>query len=180
MTIEIVEVPPDTLDGERDTIVGIYRAAFAGPPYYEDEEHVQGFRWSLNRHKRRPGFRCLLARYNGKATGFAYGATCRPGDWWRDCVAAGLQPEQVACWLEDAFELIELAVLPAEQGKGIGGRLHDALLAGVPHRMALLSTHHSETPAMHLYRRRGWVVLNAPFFFPGIAIPYAIMGLELP
>jgi GNAT superfamily N-acetyltransferase len=65
------------------------------------------------------------------------------------------------------------------QGRGIGGRLHNALLGWLPHRTALLSTHQSETQALCLYRKRGWVPLLEGFVFPGGDAPFLIMGLDI-
>lgn len=55
------------------------------------------------------------------------------------------------------LEFVELAVLPSHQGRGIGGQLHDTLLAGLPHQRALLATaDDATTAAVHLYTKRGW------------------------
>ena len=79
-------------------------------------------------------------------------------------------------WLLDAFELTQMAVLPEFQGQGIGGRLHDLLLADLPYRHGLLSTLYGETDATGLYRERGWQILLEPFQFSGVNRPYRIMG----
>jgi hypothetical protein len=82
-------------------------------------------------------------------------------------------------WLSDSFEFVELAVLPDAQGNGYGGLLHDALLAGLSHRVSVLSTLQEETDALHLYYKRGWVDLLQHFVFPVGAQPYRIMGIDL-
>jgi GNAT superfamily N-acetyltransferase len=111
--------------------------------------------------------------------GFAYGYACIPERWWHQQVRPGL-PEQIAeTWLKDSFNFVEIAVDPHFQGQGIGGRLHDGLLAGLPYARAVLSTLQAETTAHHLYRQRGWVVLREDFFFSGVDRRYQIMGLEL-
>ncbi len=93
-------------------------------------------------------------------------------------VAQVLDAETAAWWLPGYFEIVEPAVTPAAQGRGIDGRLHDALLVGLPHRTALLSTHQSETPALRLYRKRGWMPLLEGIVFPGGDMPFVIMGLD--
>jgi ribosomal protein S18 acetylase RimI-like enzyme len=90
-----------------------------------------------------------------------------------------MDPAAAQRWLTDTFELVELAVAPHAQGRGIGSRLHDTLLADLPHQAAVLSTIQSETVALKLYRKRGWTVLLENFFFPGTSKPYIIMGLTL-
>jgi GNAT superfamily N-acetyltransferase len=74
-----------------------------------------------------------------------------------------------------AIELAELAVLRDHRGRGVGGALHDALLAGLPHRGALLSTHREETAARRLYLGRGWRVL-----WEELDGKSSLLGLELP
>ncbi len=162
-------------------IVDVYRAALASPPYEMQEEDVQRFAETLLHHATRPGFQGYAAYHNQhrQIIGFTYGYTSRPGLWWRDIVAQALGPQQTAQWLDQAFELVELAVHPRAQGQGIGARLHDTLLRNLPYRTVVLSTAHAETVALKMYQRRGWVTLQENFFFPGAKIPYRIMGLVL-
>jgi len=94
-------------------------------------------------------------------------------------VAERLCGDEVDTWLMDCFAFAELAVIPSARGQGLGGQLHDALLRGLPYRTAMLSTLSAETPALRLYRRRGWVMLLDDFVFPGGTHPYAVMGLDL-
>lgn len=165
----------------REQVMAVYAEAFAGPPYNRTAELVIDFSEVLMRHVHRSAFRMVAAydNSNGRMVGFGYGYTAMPGQWWHDLVAQVMGAEERAHWLEDAFEVVELAVKPAAQGKGIGGRLHDLLLASLPHRTAVLSTIQVDTPAYHLYRKRGWVALLEEFMFPNVIKPYRIMGLEL-
>ncbi len=164
----------------QDQIVDVYADAFGPPPYSRGPGHAASFRESLARHAGRAGFRCVVALdAHGAVLGFTYGYTGAPGQWWTDCVRAGMPPALAARWMDGHFELVELAVRPEAQGRGIGARLHDTLLEGLPHRTALLSTIEAETRALHLYRRRGWVVLLTHFFFPNVPEPYLILGLDL-
>ena len=163
-------------------VVAVYAEAFGAGPYFEGEEEVRRFaEAALPRHLARRDFRMALAHSeeDGAVVGFAYGYTGEPGQWWHDWVWAQLTPAEAAEW-DGAFEIVELAVRPAAQGQGTGGRLHDALLAGLPHRTALLSTRDADTPARHLYTRRGWTTLRAGLGAgpgrPGVLL----MGLRLP
>jgi hypothetical protein len=79
----------------------------------------------------------------------------------------------------DAYQLVEIAVKPTAQGQGIGGRLHDSLLSGLPYQTALLSTLHAETIAYQMYLSRGWKPLIGNFHFPGVSRTYIIMGRKL-
>jgi ribosomal protein S18 acetylase RimI-like enzyme len=159
----------------------VYRTALGKPPYNMKEGDALRFAETLLRHATYEGFRGYAARSrtDGRIVGFTYGYTSRPGLWWRSVVERALGPEQTATWLEEAFEFVELAVHPETQGQGIGGLLHDTLLRDLPHRTAILSTAQSETVALKMYRGRGWITLKELFFFPGVLIPYRIMGLIL-
>jgi ribosomal protein S18 acetylase RimI-like enzyme len=183
--VELLFLNQEEIEKVQDELIAIYRAAFDGPPYYEDEDDAQRFGRSLILHATRPGYTLLIARQYGRFSnrlhilGFAYGYTTTPGQWWHDTIRPALTEQQAQHWLANAFELVELAVLPAWQGQGIGGRLHDTLLASLPHRTAVLSTAQEETAALHLYRQRGWHTLVPHFHFPGHPAPFILMGYQL-
>lgn len=160
-------------------IARVYRQAFQGPPYNKAEDEVGEFEASLPHHVYRAGFTFLAALASDTLVGFAYGNTPQPGQVWHDYVRDALPGPVYQAWLPGSLQLAELAVVPDFQGQGIGGRLHDDLLAGVPHERAVLTTMTADTPAAHLYRRRGWVVLLAGHYFPGVSRPYSVLGLDL-
>ncbi len=181
MAVEIVQLSPRELIAVRSRVVGIYAAAFAAPPYLRGDGEARQFGETLARHAQRKDFRCFVAleRNDGRLLGFVYGYTSEAGQWWHDIVSGAMTREQVERWLTDAYEFVELAVLPEEQKRGLGGRLHDALLAGLPHRVSVLSTLQAETDALHLYYKRGWVDVVQNLVFPAGAQPYRIMGIDL-
>jgi ribosomal protein S18 acetylase RimI-like enzyme len=162
-------------------VVGVYRRAFGAPPYNKGEVEVAGFAQSLPEHMRREGFR-FVAAFEGEReslVGFSYGHISRPGQFWHDTVAAALGPRAAGEWLTRTFQLVEIAVAPHAQGRGIGSRLHDHLLGEITFRKAVLSTMRTETVAQQLYRRRGWVTLLDQLCFPNVGRAYRIMGLDL-
>jgi len=113
------------------------------------------------RHLSRGGFRLATARETRQLVGFAWGYTGARGQHWSNLVADSLPSAVVATWLGGHFELVELAVLEEFRGRGVGGRLHDVLLEGLPHHRALLTTSDDEDdPAVRLYRARGWETLG--------------------
>ncbi|HEX2499780.1 MAG: GNAT family N-acetyltransferase [Actinomycetes bacterium] len=157
-------------------LAAIYRAAFGAPGYNEPPEAAERFRTEqLPGHADRTGFRCVVARLDGRVVGFAYGHTGEFGQWWTDWVASRAPVEVVAEWLGGHFEFVELAVDPLVQGSGIGQALHDRLLAGLPHRRAVLATYRDDRAAPRLYRRSGWRLL-----MPGLDASSDLYGLELP
>jgi len=98
----------------------------------------------------------------------AYGCTCLEEQWFYAVVTQGMSGSMIATWFEHAFEVIELALKPEYRGLGIGSQLHDTLLTDLPHKTAVLSTMNAETPARHLYRRRGWHPIRDKFVFPNV------------
>ena len=109
----------------------------------------------LDRHSEREGFRLAVARCEHEIVGFAYGYIGERGQPWADRVAAALPPAVADEWVGGHFELVDLAVLESHRRHGGGRRLHDVLMDGESRR-ALLSTDDADTPAVLLYRSRGW------------------------
>lgn len=163
----VTDHPPvlEVLDGAgatrvADEIVEVYRAAFTSPGYDETDEQVRHFATDmLPVHAGRAGFRLVLVREAGTVSGFAYGFTGEPGMWWveriRETAPADARPV-VDEWLGGHFEVVELGVDPAAQGRGYGQSLMELLVLGLPHERALLSTYGDDRPAPRLYRRLGW------------------------
>jgi ribosomal protein S18 acetylase RimI-like enzyme len=118
-------------------------------------------------HASRAGFRGLVARdgATGAILGFADGYTADRRLYSASLVADALGEELATRWLEDCFEFVELAGVKDARGQGIGGALHDALLADLPHRTAILAVDPRAAPAIGLYRARGWRVLRDDFRF---------------
>jgi ribosomal protein S18 acetylase RimI-like enzyme len=176
--MHIEPVAPDRLlDDLFDPVIKIWMAAMHHP---SDHPRAQRFGEALERHTARADFRCLVAfARDGLPVGFTYGYTGRAGQWWTDLVSAALDQDARRHWLNGHFELVEIHVHPERQGNGIGGRLHDAVLDGLPNETALLSTHRGPTAAFALYRKRGWDTLVEHFSFPDQNLDYRIMGLNL-
>lgn len=181
MELMIQSVTAGQAGAYRDQLAAVYRAAFAPPPYRKGEAEFADFEQSFPRHAGMDGFRLVMALPpgGGTAAGFAYGFANSEAQWWHQAVARALPEGMIAQWLTGSFRLAEMAVVPAAQGKGVGGRLHDQLLGDVPYQRAVLSTMAADTPAAALYRRRGWRPLLAAHMFPGVDRPYQILGIAL-
>ena len=164
-----------------DQLVAIHRDAFTIHPYCKEEAEVVDFAQSLPRHVEREGFHAKVALDDEtkQVVGFAYGYANTPDQWWHQEVAKAVQPWIVTEWLSGSFRLVEMAVTPGAQGRGLGGLLHDHLLRELSHRKAVLSTMAADTNAFWLYEKRGWRVLLDDHLFPGVTRPYRIMGFEL-
>ena len=171
-----MRVEPSKLRGELlEQVKDVHRRAGAGAA---TEEWAR--EW-LPRHAERDSFRFLVAQAEAdEVAGFAYGYTGGAGQWWTDRVAAAMDPETRRSWLDPPhFEVVELHVRPERQRSGVGSLLLDALLEGLPHAQALLSTQVDNAKARPFYEKHGWHVVVAELSFgPGYA-PFCVYGKRL-
>ncbi|HEU0165246.1 MAG TPA: GNAT family N-acetyltransferase [Thermomicrobiales bacterium] len=155
-----------------DAIAGIYERGFhevAGA----GEQFLNG---QLRKHMGYAGFAGLIALdETSRAVGFVYGYRSEPGQYWREWILPDLAASGLESWLGDLFEFVEFAVDPDFQGRGIGGRLHDALLLETTERRSLLCAEQGDAIAPTMYRRRGWVPLIRDFKGEDLML----MGLDL-
>ncbi|MBF6590090.1 MAG: GNAT family N-acetyltransferase [Ktedonobacterales bacterium] len=178
--IEIVTLTPAEMAARRDEVLAL-EAAFATPLAREDQAGTEHATQAPRDHPPLPGFRCVAARAAGEGPllGLAYGNHSLPGDWWREDVARALPPTAAERWLSDCFALACLAVAPAARRRGLGGRLHAAVLAGLPYRTAALALPETEMPALAFYRSLGWITLREDHRFAPDGLPWRMLGLRL-
>ena len=153
--------------------LGVVFAAAFGAPGYDEAEAERFAGEQLPTHGARDDFKLVVARSEDGIVGFAYGFTGRRGQWWSDRIAAAISPELAAEWIGGHFEVVELAVHPDAQRNGLGTALMDALMTGLSHRRALLTTYADDGPAPRLYRRLGWQVL-----VPDLGWGSALYGMD--
>ncbi len=162
-----------------NALLATYEAAMLPPP-----GQIPGRHMIMERHTAHPEFRAFVALRSRDVVGFAYGFRGEGGQWWHDVVRGRLAEtgggQHARRWLDDAWEVAELHVHPAAQGRGLGRGLITALCADRPERTVVLSTLDAETPARNLYRSLGLTDLLTGFRFPGGGPAYAVMGAELP
>jgi ribosomal protein S18 acetylase RimI-like enzyme len=162
-----------------DALLATYEAAMLPPPGQLPGRHM-----IMERHAGHPEFRAFVAERSRTVVGFSYGFHGEAGQWWHDVVRGQLRrtggPEHAAYWLDDVWEVAELHVHPAAQGRGLGRGLITRLCEGRPERTVVLSTLDAKTPARNLYRSLGFADLLTAFRFPGGGPAYAVMGAELP
>jgi ribosomal protein S18 acetylase RimI-like enzyme len=178
--VVVERVPVEALEGLRPQAVEVWSSAHGLPPSSPTRAEFGSER--LPRHARRPDFRFFGAFLpDGGLVGLVYGYTGAHGQWWHDRVAAAMDAETRARWIEPThFEFTELAVAPERQGRGIGGRLHDAVLEGLPHGRALLSALADNAPVVAFYERRGWRIVVPELQFERGRPVFCVMGRELP
>ncbi len=133
------------------------------------------------RHLERDGFRFVAEHDDGgRLAGIAYGYEGAAGQWWHDLVSAAMDDAARTRWLRPGhFEFVELAVRPDLRRRGLGGRLHDALLDGLDAPTAVLSTEVDNEAAIALYSGRGWEVIVPELDFGPDFPPFLAMGREL-
>jgi GNAT superfamily N-acetyltransferase len=157
------------------TDVGIL--AVSGPDLIAMKEEIAAVgRAPSSGEVRKPGFRACTARVaSGRLIALAYGWEGGPGDWWWDIVAGAVSAEVRRRWFDDCFELVDLAVLPGERRRGIGGALHDALLALTERPHTVLSVLDDGTAALAFFATKGWRAVHPGLRFPGNDAPFAVL-----
>ncbi|NIS79690.1 MAG: GNAT family N-acetyltransferase [Anaerolineales bacterium] len=163
-------------------LLEVYRAAFRVPLYSKSSAEVNEFLRYLPIHAAQSGFRLVVAIEveTEKTIGFSYGRTVTARLPWHELVKTPLRSAGFGEWLKDAYQIVEMAVIPAAQGQGVGSRLHDRLLESLSHFRAVLTTMSTDSAAYRLYLNKGWRVLLDELFISGFARSYRVMGLELP
>lgn len=162
--IEIHRIEPFRVRDLSGAVGRIYRNAYDIPT----DDAVRFLSVAFAKHAAWPGFALYVATFDGVPAGFIYGYDSRPGQWWHDTIQPAMAEADCAGWQDGAFELAEVAVEPAVQGRGIGTALIQAFLGDLRGRTVLLST--SANPAdraKDLYRRFGFEDLLPRFTYPG-------------
>ena len=171
-----VSLSAGEIDAWRDELVRTYLAMY-------DLPRAAGPRFDamLAEHAAREGFRLCVAmpEEDGLCIGFGYGFTGQPGQAWRDSLAMAMSDELSELWLRGYFEFAEFGVIPAYRQRGVGGRLHDAVFRGLPHRRAVLTVRQGNATARAFYEQRGWLALHDDFYASSGRGPYVMMGREL-
>jgi GNAT superfamily N-acetyltransferase len=175
----LVEWGPAELTHRIDDVIDVYGQAMGYAP-----DLLLSRRSYMASHVHRRDFRAVATLADdGRLLGFGYGYHSEPGQWWHDQVRSAMTRDARVYWLTDCFEVVELHVLPAAQGHGLGANQLRALLALTDAATVLLSTPEAEeatSRAWRLYRRFGFVDVVRRFLFPGDNRPFAILGRRLP
>ncbi|MEU6853904.1 GNAT family N-acetyltransferase [Actinacidiphila alni] len=174
--MENVVVGPVDLGARVDEALAVQALAFGLGP---DEVAIR--RQIVLRHLGHPGARALGALTgDGRLVGFVYGMPNDRAHWWSGVVQPYLRREGNDEWLDDAFVITELHVLPDFQGHRIGRRLITDITDTATEPRSILSAIDGDSPARRLYRALGYRDLARPVHFPSAARPYAVMGAPLP
>lgn len=113
---------------------------------------VTTFHRQVESHLRHAGFTLAVAYEAGTLVGFAYGFPCSAEYWYGE----ELLPHIPAEAREKLMGLCEGAVRPGWQSRGIGTRLHHALVEAVSPRWTSLLVSPANTRGRALYDRLGY------------------------
>jgi ribosomal protein S18 acetylase RimI-like enzyme len=189
----VVDLPVAALRSRLHDALAVYVAAM---DYPRGTEQHRAPMWT--EHTTRPDWQAVAAVLpddsgcidlrSAPIVAIAYGYRGAAHQWWHQQVHSGMRrsgwPEHSAReLLSDYFELTELHVHPAAQGRGIGATLLTRLLQNRSERAVLLSTPEvvrEENRAWRLYRSQGFTDVVRDFVFAGDTRPFAILGRRLP
>lgn len=171
-----VLVEPIDLAARVDEALAVQAVAFGlGPEEIEVRRHI------VLRHLDHPRARALGAMApSGRLVGFVYGLPNERGHWWSTVVEPYLRAAGTDGWLDDAFVITELHVLPEFQNRGVGRQLITTVTDAVDQPRSILSAIDTDSPARGLYRALGYQDLARQVLFPSAPKPYAVMGAPLP
>lgn len=116
------------------------------------EQRGGEFRQQVHGHFRHTGFALAAAYESGTLVGFGYGFPCSAEYWYGE----ELLPQIPADAREGLMGLCELAVRPGWQSRGIGTRLHEALVEAVGPRWTSLLVGPANARGRALYDRLGY------------------------
>ncbi|NWK69859.1 GNAT family N-acetyltransferase [Bacillus paramycoides] len=108
----------------------------------------------IKRHMGYTNFKGVVAiNDENEVIGFTYGYRSLEGQYYNQLMREVLSLEQIDQWLEDCFEFVELAVHPEYRNMGLGTKLHNGLLEGIPNRTSVLTTQINNQKARSLYEK---------------------------
>lgn len=118
-----------------------------------------------------------VACLNSQIVGFAMGTASNRGQWWHNKVAKNIGINHPA--LDNAWVLVELAVLAEYRHQTIATVLHEHILNKQPYANVLLSTQVDNIPARRFYEKHAWNYLHDAMVFNKSREHYCIMHKEI-
>ncbi|MFD4658953.1 GNAT family N-acetyltransferase [Kitasatospora sp. NPDC058444] len=145
---------PDAAARALDEMAPLYRQVFAEPPYLEGPDDLAGFLEGYESFRTMPGFRLVLARSGAALVGFAFGVLLQSDSrWWH---GLGLTKDFTHEDGHRTFVIREIAVVPERRRRGLGRKLHAAVLAGADVERVTLAVRPEAQAAMKMYEALGY------------------------
>ena len=141
---------PNLLEVSKEVYADAYRLA-------DSAEAVAAFAERAMKAQQQEGFTVVTAYSGQTCVGFAFGypLPAHNSHWW-----AGLTPRRDKDFSQETgqrtFVVAELAVRCLWQKRGVGHRLHDALLSNRPEERATLACNPEDAHLRALYQHWGW------------------------
>lgn len=131
---------------------------YRGDPFFAVPAYINRLHMAFDM----PGFETVTARLDdGTLAGYVHGVTLDPARAWWDSLGDARPAEAVqAAEAGEVFWLRELMTLPEFQGKGIGRRVHDAVVDGRAEPWTTLTCIIDNEPARSAYPRWGYDVIG--------------------
>jgi GNAT superfamily N-acetyltransferase len=139
-----------------DPICELYDEVFSVPPFFWREDESDLHRERLLRLVEDPTFGIAVAWAGDELVGFAYGFTVPPDTKRWANLTGPTPPELTEEWPGRTFLLFDFAVRRSYRGRGIGRRLHDALLGSRSEERASLSVEPPAADTKAIYEHWGW------------------------
>jgi GNAT superfamily N-acetyltransferase len=139
-----------------DPICALYDNVFSAPPFFWREDESELHRQRLLRLLDDPTFGIAVAQASDELVGFAYGFGVSPDTTRWSGLVEPVEPELTAEWPGRTFLLFDYAVRASWRGRGIGRRLHDALLGSRSEERATLTVQPTASDTKGIYEHWGW------------------------
>jgi ribosomal protein S18 acetylase RimI-like enzyme len=139
-----------------DPICDLYDAVFSAPPFFWRADESQLHRERLRGLLEDPSFGAAVAWADEELVGFGYGFTVPPDTKRWSGLVEPLSVQVTSEWPGRTFLLFDYAVASAYRGRGIGRRLHDALLGSRPEERATLTVQPTAIETKRIYEHWGW------------------------
>ncbi|WP_067502137.1 GNAT family N-acetyltransferase [Actinoplanes sp. TFC3] len=157
MIFDIAAVNGEQLLGLQERLHPIYRQCFAGPPWNESLDELDGYPARLARQAAYPGAYGLVASIGGVVAGAVYGwpaPAVLPSSNAFDLAVRAAAPAEVARLLvAPAVVVAELTVTPAHRRRGLARSLLRRFGAGAPRGWLAA---HPRADAVRFYEAEGW------------------------
>lgn len=139
-----------------DPICALYDEVFSAPPFFWREDESGLHRERLLRLLDDPTFGVVVTQAGEELVGFGYGFRVPPDTTRWAGLTNEAPPELTAEWPGRTFLLFDYGVRASMRGRGIGRRLHDALLGSRDGERATLTVQPAATDTKAIYKHWGW------------------------
>jgi GNAT superfamily N-acetyltransferase len=139
-----------------DQVCELYDEVFSTPPFFWRDDESQLHRDRLLGLLDDPTFGIAIAPADDELIGFAYGFTLPANTkrWTR--LKEPVSVQVTTEWPGRTFVLFDYAVRAPYRGRGIGRRLHDALLGSRSEERATLTVQPTAAETKWIYEHWGW------------------------